>query len=224
MRRLNLYKDIREIPFERGALGRFVDLSSSPFDEIFTRVLAALEVGTACAEVVIFDDDEVAMEREKLVIKGTEFYTGAKVASYLFGCNGAALFICTLGSAFDGQMKSFREDPVEAYFADAIGSLMCEAFADTVHDYVFAEATKVGLSATNRYSPGYCNWNVNEQQKLFSFFRNSKTGIILNDSSLMLPIKSISGLIGIGKGIKQTPYACTICADAYCPYRRVSNL
>ena len=198
----------------------FKDPYPTPFNDIFTKISTALEPGIAYAEVVIFDNNEVDIGKNKVIIKGIEFDTGNKVTSNLQGCEEIALFICTLGKEFENNMKLFRTDPVEAYFADTMGSLKCETLADILHGRVLCEVQKTGFTATNRYSPGYCNWNVSEQQKLFSFFKETKTGISLNNSSLMSPIKSISGMIGIGKDVKKIPYTCNVCADINCLYRR----
>jgi hypothetical protein len=75
------------------------------------------------------------------------------------------------------------------------------------------------LNITNRYSPGYCNWSVSEQKLLFSFLPDGFCGIKLNDSALMTPIKSISGIIGIGQNVKMNEYNCNHCGVKDCTYR-----
>lgn len=49
------------------------------------------------------------------------------------------------------------------------------------------------------YSPGYCGWNINGQGKLFRFLQPERIDITLNDSYLMTPLKSISGVLVYGK-------------------------
>ena len=224
MKQLDLNIAVRDIPLNIQEFNRimgFGDILQTPFDDIFKKISTTLETGTACGEAVIFNSDEIKIGQNEIIIKGIKFDTGNKVTSYIKGSKGIILFICTLGIEFEDKMKSFNIDPIEAYFADMIGSLKCETLANILHDKVLDEAKKDGFTTTNRYSPGYCNWNVSEQQKLFSFFRETKTSISLNDSSLMSPVKSISGLIGIGKGIKQMPYICDVCADINCSYRKL---
>jgi hypothetical protein len=72
------------------------------------------------------------------------------------------------------------------------------------------------LQTTNSYSPGYCGWHVREQKQLFSLLPDNPCGIKLNNSRLMHPVKSVSGIIGLGIGIEQTPYACEICGLKGC--------
>jgi hypothetical protein len=44
-------------------------------------------------------------------------------------------------------------------------------------------------------------------------------GVTLTDSSLMLPIKSVSGVIGVGPDVKKMDYTCGLCSFADC-FRR----
>jgi len=71
------------------------------------------------------------------------------------------------------------------------------------------------------FSPGYCNWSMAEQQKLFSLLPPGFCGIQLSPSSLMHPIKSVSGIIGIGTSCKQKGYQCEWCNDKDCIYGRI---
>ena len=224
MKQLDFNIAVRDIPLDIQNFNRlmgFGNIFPTPFDNIFKKMASTLETGTARGAAVIFDDNETEIGQNKIIIEGIEFDTGGKINSYLKGSSGIALFICTLGAEFEDRMKSFDIDPVESYFADTIGSLKCETLADILHDSITAELKKSGLLTTNRYSPGYCGWNVREQQKLFSFFDETKTGISLNESCLMIPVKSISGIIGTGANVRQMPYTCDICADIDCFYRKL---
>lgn len=74
---------------------------------------------------------------------------------------------------------------------------------------------------TNRFSPGYCHWNVSDQHKLFSLFDEAPRGVTLTDSALMNPVKSISGVIGICENVKYKDYHCRLCKSKDCTYRKV---
>ena len=49
------------------------------------------------------------------------------------------------------------------------------------------------------YSPGYCGWHISAQQKLFQYLRPGDIDISLNDSYLMTPLKSVSGVLVAGR-------------------------
>jgi cobalamin-dependent methionine synthase I len=94
---------------------------------------------------------------------------------------------------------------------------------DIIHESLVQDMRIMGLNVSNRYSPGYCSWDVSEQQKLFSFFPEKFAGIALSDSCLMNPIKSISGIAGIGHGIKHLGYACDGCTQVDCVFRDLKD-
>jgi hypothetical protein len=84
-----------------------------------------------------------------------------------------------------------------------------------------ADIRKLGQTLTNRYSPGYCQWPVTDQRKLFRLFKGSPCGVILTDSALMNPIKSISGLIGVGANVQYREYQCDLCNIKKCLYQKI---
>ena len=101
-----------------------------------------------------------------------------------------------------------------------VASPIVDLAADQVQEQVKDLAEQNGLRITNRYSPGYCSWNVEEQQKLFSLFPDGCCGISLSDSSLMNPVTSIRGIIGLGAEVKYNEYTCKICPMKNCHFRR----
>jgi hypothetical protein len=134
-----------------------------------------------------------------------------------------ALFVATIGSEMEKWSKRLliEGDPVMSYLVDTIASITVENVVNYLHNYIEKEMLKKGLKITNRYSPGYCNWSVSEQQLLFSLLPSNFCGITLTESSLMIPIKSVSGVIGIGRRVKRKEYLCNKCGFKDCTYRTV---
>lgn len=113
-------------------------------------------------------------------------------------------------------------DMVRVFIADAIGSCLAETCADNMEATLQQNINKLGWQRTNRFSPGYCGWHVREQQRLFTFFPKEPCGVHLTDSSLMIPIKSVSGVIGLGLDVRYNPYTCGLCDFAKCYKRKKS--
>jgi chloramphenicol 3-O-phosphotransferase len=111
----------------------------------------------------------------------------------------------------------------EGFIMDTIGSIVVDSAMDIIHEKLALDMEHLGLKVSNRYSPGYCSWDVSEQKKLFSFFPVKFAGISLSDSSLMNPIKSVSGIAGIGKDIKHLGYACNNCTMVDCVFRGLKD-
>ncbi len=113
----------------------------------------------------------------------------------------AALFICTAGLVIGEMSRNSMKggDLLKGYVYDVIGSEVVEAAADRMQEELRKSMAAPRERITNRFSPGYCGWDVAEQHQLFSFFKDNFCGITLTESALMNPVKSVSGVIGIGK-------------------------
>ncbi len=167
--------------------------------------------------------EELDLQGGTLTVEGTTFEVGAQVCGYLKEATEAALFLCTAGALFSDEAHALNAQGefLEAYIIDAIGSLTVERAMDKIHKALEEEQAARGMKITNRYSPGYCNWPLKDQRPLFAFVGENPTGIALSESCLMHPIKSVSGVIGIGTKARRRAYGCLICQNKTCTYRRL---
>ncbi len=158
-----------------------------------------------------------------LTVEGTTFEVGVQVCGYLKEATEAALFLCTAGALFSDEAHALNAQGefLEAYIIDAIGSLTVERAMDKIHKALEEEQAARGMKITNRYSPGYCTWPLKDPRPLFAFVGENPTGIALSESCLMHPIKSVSGVIGIGTKARRRAYGCVICQNKTCIYRRL---
>lgn len=152
------------------------------------------------------------------------FHPGKIITNQLKGSEALSWFVATAGQEFEAfQHRLTKEgDMVRVYLANEIGSIIAEKTADRMEDLLQEQLTPKGLYRTNRYSPGYCGWKVSEQPFLFELFRPKFSAqncnvpptpcdIHLTDSCLMIPIKSVSGVIGIGHNVRRRDYTCNLC-------------
>ena len=153
------------------------------------------------------------------------FDMGKIILRQLRGSEAYALFVCTSGTEYEAYQQRLKEqgDMVRVFIADALGSVIAEKCADQMEATLQENIDKLGWHHTNRFSPGYCGWHVSQQQLLFPLFEGHTCGVQLTDSSLMVPIKSVSGIIGIGKKVRKLDYSCGLCDFQQC-YKRKSKL
>ena len=149
------------------------------------------------------------------------FDIGRIIGRQLQGSEAYAFFIATAGVAYEAYQHRLSEegDMVRVFIADSLGSVIAENTADRMEHHLQASIDKLGWHHTNRFSPGYCGWHVSEQQLLFPLFDGHTCGVTLTDSSLMVPIKSVSGIIGLGKEVRRLDYTCGLCNFEKC-YKR----
>jgi hypothetical protein len=165
--------------------------------------------------------DQAIQSVKQIVISKIAFNLDKMIYGLLKKSAYIALFTVTAGHEFSKWLDSFSDngDPLKSYIIDSIGSETAELTADLLEDKIKNLVKSHNLNITNRYSPGYCNWHVSEQHKLFSLLPENFCGISLKPSGLMIPLKSISGVIGIGSDVTRIKYLCSICSMENC-YKR----
>ncbi|QGY42103.1 hypothetical protein GM418_00060 [Maribellus comscasis] len=184
------------------------------------RQLADIRGGFHIQEEVEFSEN-----KRSFFTGGVEFKAGKQICKELLNAEKLAFFICTAGKTISEKSSLLLkgEDPVLGFVYDVMGSAIAEAVGDKIQETIEQQMTLSGDKITNRYSPGYCHWNVADQHKLFSFFEEKPCGVSLTESALMSPIKSISGVIGIGKKVFYREYQCNLCNLKTCVYKSVSS-
>ena len=162
-------------------------------------------------------------DKSCIMLNGCRLQTGHIITPFLKDAEKCALFVATAGVEFEEFQRSIKNSGqiVEEFLLDAFGSAIAEA---TVREACKAiettfSAERMGISYP--YSPGYCGWKVVDQQMLFSLLPDQPCGIRLTDSSLMCPIKSVSGVVAIGKQITKQKYGCELCGKKDCYKNKV---
>ena len=191
----------------------FADL----IDEIISQLpeRCDIQAGYYLAEV------EKPKDRKDGLVIGSIFFKMDKIVTgQIKNSESAALFLCTIGPGMENLSRQYiaEGDPVMGFLVDTVASVAVENVTDVLHDFIGLKMEERGLKITNRYSPGYCGWNVSEQHLLFSTLPKNFCGITLSESALMHPIKSVSGVIGIGARVKRIEYICDRCGVKDCTY------
>ena len=174
----------------------------------------------------IFGINEIKVSQGQIVHSSGSIRCGSKIARQILGSEYFALFITTAGNSFDAWIKSKASDGdvLAEYLCSSIGSVIADKVADIIQEDIMTSALSEGRGITNRYSPGYCSWNIREQRGIFDLLPSEKIGVELMPSFLMKPIKSVSGIIGIGKGKVPGPYMCDLCNMTNCLVKRAKGL
>ncbi len=167
-------------------------------------------------------DGQLHSETQQLQIADVTFSVGSIISRQLHQAESFLFFIATAGAEFDAwqHTDAIKNDILKSYIADTIGTLIAEKAADLMEGILETSLQPSDLKHTNRYSPGYCGWPVSQQHSLFQLFdEETPCGVSLTESSLMLPIKSVSGVIGLGQKVRKLDYTCGLCTFEKC-FRR----
>ncbi len=215
-----------DLPLERTEIELTLGYSDGEIPVHFAGMIneAILQLPKRCeirAGYRLLDVERPPGRYDGLIVGGKFFKMDKIVTSQLKKASKAALFVCTIGSSMEHWAKDLLKhgDPALGYIADVTASVAAETVTNVLHDHINERMLSRGLKITNRYSPGYCNWQVSEQHLLFSLLPGGFCGVTLSESALMSPIKSVSGVIGVGPDVEWKDYICDRCGVKDCTYR-----
>jgi hypothetical protein len=184
-------------------------------DDLFLQVKNI--IAPQCGFIVL-PEKSVTAKPKQIILNDKVFETNRIIAAPLKKMEKIVIFVATIGDEFDRWSKNTFDngDLLEGYLIDLLGSEIAESAADWIEAKINQYAKNEELACSNRYSPGYCGWNVAEQRQLFDFLPANFCNISLTDSALMTPHKSVSGIIGIGKNMVRQNYPCAVCKVEHC--------
>ncbi len=208
-------KDLMVLDKERIALESHIDIDDEEnFEELCKLVDEAYEV--AVPKVCITKmkvrmgekDDEVYLN--DILFKSRILAANINESVYTYG------IVCTCGVEIEKWAQKYRNDPLLAYFADAI---MVEVLGNSVV-YAMKYLSSLSDMSISHASPGSTrDFPLSNQVKLFEAIGNvtEKTGVYLTPEYLMKPLKSVSGVYFAN----DSDYSdCKLCTRMDCLRRR----
>ncbi|HPT32086.1 MAG TPA: vitamin B12 dependent-methionine synthase activation domain-containing protein [Prolixibacteraceae bacterium] len=177
-----------------------------------------IRAGYRMTESVIFHRDDYLINIENRIFSpGKIVFNQTRKSERMF------IYAGTAGPKITERCQALNREGEElySYVLDVLGSVVAGKAAEKMADDLERELAPEGYSISESFSPGYCDWSVAEQQLLFSFFPAGFLGISLSPSSLMTPVKSVSGIIGAGHGLKREGYQCRMCDDDSCMWGKI---
>ncbi len=150
-------------------------------------------------------------------------FTSRSLQRNLSGCREVILFAATLGIAVDTLIRrTALLDAAEGLVMQAAAAAAIEAFCDSENDKLREQIEAEGLFLRPRFSPGYGDLSLDVQRDFLRVLQAQKhIGLTLTDSGLMVPIKSVTALIGISD-IPAPCHreGCEACGKTDCAFRR----
>ncbi len=220
----------KELGIVNGDIGELMGFENGVIPEPFLELIdfALNNVPPICSikgGYKTFNSNESSIGEKTITICGHIFNPSKIIITQFKNASSLGLFICTAGAEIAQLSKKVAHggDPLLSYVYDVIGSLTVEKATDKIQKEFENECQKLGLKISDRFSPGYCDWSVSEQQMLFALMPENFCGVSLSESSLMSPIKSVSGIIAIGDQLERKGYQCRWCTDKNCMYGKIKR-
>lgn len=199
-----LVRDLTLPPFDVGEALRYAGVrGAGSADELalLTRVYNEL-AGGLCAKVVYTVLPVATVDGG--VRLGPIECPSRELATRLFGCENAVLFVATVGREPDRLIRKYSAiSPSSALFASAVGSERVEGLCDAFCEAFVKENLTRGGTITERFSPGYGDLPLEMQTNVFKILSPSvRIGVSLGEGMIMSPSKSVSAIFGIRTEVK----------------------
>lgn len=156
----------------------------SLMDECLSELLPSLTYKSCRIEVSVTPSENGVML--------SDIYIPAQdLAKNLKDCKKAVVFAATVGFAPDRAIAKYSVvSPTRALLFQAIGAERIEALCD--------EISGEYRNTRPRFSPGYGDLPLSFQKEIFTLLSPTKhLGVILNESLLMSPSKSVTAIMGL---------------------------
>lgn len=136
-----------------------------------------------------------------------------------------AFGISTIGVELEEEVDQLMKEGNYALsnILDSVGSAAVNETADRLGTKVLDYSGDNDLNNTRAFSPGSgsSHWKIKNQRLIFDSLNPDELGVNLTPSFTMVPKKSSSFVIGLGKEVQQARdlFSCEGCERADCPYR-----
>ena len=190
----------------------------------------------ACEEALIFLETRGIWKiydydcENKFVLSEPKFeIVGDSIIKHLNGCEKVACMAVTVGEKIEEEVtRKFKiGEYVSSILLDAAATAAVEQAADSLEKTIALKVAKESYKMRWRYSPGYGDWNLNQQKKFFEIIGAEEIGMSLSAAMMLIPRKSVTAIIGLEKIISGENFSahkknsCENCQKKDCPARKI---
>ena len=151
--------------------------------------------------------------------------TSSFVANRLQHATHLICGVCTLGDRFVDQVRYWfdRKQQLEAVLLDEIGTLLLYKLSEYFEDLMCQQAIDMGLEASSMLNPGDDDFDIRQQDNILNLAEGQKIGVHISGAVTLVPHKSLTTVIGLGKDMPTWDRAetCSRCRSRErCPHRQ----
>ena len=168
------------------------------------------------------------ISEEEIELEGDHILRFTKsIIKQLKGASHLLVGVVTIGDSLEEKVSELspQGEYPQVLALDAVGTVAVEDFSRKVRKLARQEIVEVmeqGFKTSRHFSPGYGGWEVSQQRVIFKIIPAGNIGVILTKGCMMLPQKSLSWVIGVGKEIivpSEEDNNCKNCQTKSCDYK-----
>jgi hypothetical protein len=197
-------------------------------DELNSRIEA---VAAKCERTIepkyCYNVYEIKETDEGIELLGTGVtFLGQDIANHMKGATHCAVMAATIGMGVERELMRMEYKSVsDALIFNAACTCLIEQVADRCEAEIIKLAKSRDMTTDYRYSPGYGDFPLGQQPDVLRLVcADTRIGINLTESMLMIPRKSVSAVIPMfPKGVRQkrSTRTCANCNNyETCEFRK----
>ncbi|MCT4593664.1 MAG: methionine synthase [Anaeromicrobium sp.] len=162
------------------------------------------------------------------ILENTNFtLEGENIKEHLKDSTKCVVMVATLGSMVDYKIRYYEKiNLTKALILDACATTYIEYICDRIEEEIKEIARNEGKNITFRYSPGYGDFSIEVQNNILNILDgNKRVGVTATESSILIPRKSVTALIGFQIKEKKNINKCLSC-NKYesCSFRHMKEI
>lgn len=208
---------------------RYMGYRGQKLDENMEKLLDACikEVQDISKNSFTYEIFDIERVEEGVSLKGTTLILrGEDIAVHLLKSEKCAVMAVTLGLETDRRIAFYsKTNLTKGLVFDACAAASVESLCDMIQAEIEVKAKTMGLATTSRYSPGYGDFSIENQKEIGRVLKvYERIGLSVNESSIMIPRKSVTAVIGMQRErcIVEN-HKCISCKNTNCLYRKDGN-
>lgn len=166
----------------------------------------------------MYKTSRIEVKEDHIILEGGKILSSKLLAEKFKCASEVAVYIVTIGPDLEKRVAELGlRDLYRSFILDNIGTYaLRQVFEQMKKDFEPNHSKRI-----SKFSPGSSSsWDINQQKIIFDFIGKEKVrelvGVTLNEHYVMIPRKSVSGVIG--DTINQF-HECQIC-EKNCEYRK----
>jgi len=182
------------------------------------------EIIDICKESFVYEIFDIERKNNQVFLLGSTLVLKDKdIINHLASSKKCLVMAATLGIAVDNRIAYYsRFNITKGLIMDACATTAIENLCDELQAEFMENALVDNLHITNRYSPGYGDFSIENQGDILNVLDAfKKIGLSVTESSIMLPRKSVTAFIGLSEieNLKSKD-KCKSCKNKDCDFRK----
>jgi len=216
-----------DLGLDRNQVANLINPDPSAISEdVSDLITEALKLAEGCCVIeggyVVYDSPRFDLDQLKVHIGGVDLLIGKIIIQQIVRSSKVAVFLCTAGHRIgDCYAKELMNGNfLYSSVIESVITLAIERAIEKIQENLLKSISGKNIRLTNRFSPGFCNWDISEQKQLISLLPPGFMNVKLMNGNILDPVQSITGIIGIGNEVKRNEERCEQCTTVRCQLRK----